>query len=104
MDERWLALITDLGENADFSKYYKSHLSLPKIKGFPISRSNCGINHCKQIKSLDVPSIISFNALAIYDSGVKNLTFPESLRELTISQDNYVENVDTIRLLGSTPP
>lgn len=104
LDERWLALITDLGENADFSKYYKSHLSLPKIKGFPISRSNCGINHCKQIKSLEVPSIISFNALAIYDSGVKNLTFPESLRELTISQDNYVENVDTIRLLGSTPP
>lgn len=104
LDERWLALITDLGENADFSKYYKSHLSLPKIKEFPISRSNCGINHCKQIKSLDVPSIISFNALAIYDSGVKNLTFPESLRELTISQDNYVENVDTIRLLGSTPP
>ena len=104
LDERWLALITDLGENADFSKYYKSHLSLPKIKGFPISRSNCGINHCKQIKSLDVPSIVFFNALAIYDSGVKNLTFPESLRELTISQDNYVENVDTIRLLGSTPP
>lgn len=104
LDERWLALITDIGENADFSKYYKSHLSLPKIKEFPISRSNCGINHCKQIKSLDVPSIISFNALAIYDSGVKNLTFPESLRELTISQDNYVENVDTIRLLGSTPP
>ena len=104
LDERWLALITDLGENADFSKYYKSHLSLPKIKGFPISRSNCGINHCKQIKSLDVPSIVSFNALAIYDSGVTNLTFPESLRELTISQDNYVENVDTIRLLGSTPP
>lgn len=104
LDERWLALITDLGGNADFSKYYKSHLSLPKIKGFPIGRSNCGINHCKQIKSLDVPSIISFNALAIYDSGVKNLTFPESLRELTISQDNYVENIDTIRLLGSTPP
>lgn len=98
LDEKWLALITDLGKNADFSKYYKSHLSLPKIKGFPI------INHCKQIKSLDVPSIVSFNALAIYDSGVKNLTFPESLRELTISQDSYVENVDTIRLLGSTPP
>lgn len=98
LDEKWLALITDLGKNADFSKYYKSHLSLPKIKGFPI------INHCKQIKSLDVPSIVSFDALAIYDSGVKNLTFPESLRELTISQDNYVENVDTIRLLGSTPP
>lgn len=98
LDEKWLALITDLGKNADFSKYYKSHLSLPKIKGFPI------INHCKQIKSLDVPSIVSFNALAIYDSGVKNLTFPESLRELTISQDSYVENIDTIRLLGSTPP
>lgn len=104
LDERWLALITDLGENANFSKYYKSHLSLPKIKGFPISRSNCGINHCKQIKSIDVPSIVSFNALVIYDSGVKNLTFPESLRELTISQDSYVENIDTIRLLGSTPP
>ena len=104
LDERWLALITDLGENANFSKYYKSHLSLPKIKVFPIGRSNCGIKYCKQIKSLDVPSIVSFNALAIYDSGVKNLTFPESLRELTISQDSYVENIDTIRLLGSTPP
>lgn len=104
LDERWLALITDLGVNADFSKYYKSHLSLPKIKVFPIGRSNCGIKYCKQIKSLDVPSIVSFNALAIYDSGVKNLTFPESLRELTISQDSYVENIDTIRLLGSTPP
>lgn len=104
LDERWLALITDLGENADFSKYYKSHLSLPKIKEFPISRSKCGINYCKQIKSLDVPSIVSFNTKVIYDSGVKNLTFPESLRELTISQDSYVENIDTIRLLGSTPP
>ena len=103
IDEKWLSLVTEFGRGASIDYYPNSHLSFPKVTSIPSSLIGYQIR--KKIKTIDLPSVIVFDVSTLYDTGIKNITLPASLEALTISWSNYcVENIDTIRLLGSTPP
>lgn len=102
IDEKWLSLVTEFGRYASIDYYRNSHLSFPKVTSIP--RSLIGYQIREKIKTIDLPSVIVFDVSTLYGTGIKNITLPTSLEALTISQDSYVENIDTIRLLGSTPP
>ena len=99
--DEWLERVTEIDGGVSFSDYSKTSISLSNLKY--LSACDQLFYDCR-IKTLNLPSIVSFDASALYGSRIKEVSLPASLRELTISQDNYVENVDTIRLLGSTPP
>ena len=103
IDEKWLSLVTEFGRGASIDYYPNSHLSFPKVTSIPSNLIGYQIR--KKIKTIDLPSVIVFDVSTLYDTGIKNITLPASLEALTISWSNYcVENIDTIRLLGSTPP
>lgn len=103
IDEKWLSLVTEFGRDASIDYYRNSHLSFPKVTSIPSSLIGYQIR--KKIKTIDLPSVIVFDVSTLYDTGIKNITLPASLEALTISWSDYgVENIDTIRLLGSTPP
>lgn len=102
IDEKWLSLVTEFGRDASIDYYRNSHLSFPKVTSIPSSLIGYQIR--EKIKTIDLPSVIVFDVSTLYGTGIKNITLPTSLEALTISQDSYVENIDTIRLLGSIPP
>ena len=103
IDEKWLSLVTEFGRGASIDYYPNSHLSFPKVTSIPSSLIGYQIR--EKIKTIDLPSVIVFDVSTLYGTGIKNITLPASLEALTISWNNYcVENIDTIRLLGSTPP
>ena len=57
-----------------------------------------------RIKTLNLPSIVSFDASALYGSRIKEVSLSASLKELVIPNDSEIEKINTIRLLGATPP
>lgn len=98
--DEWLERVTEIGGNVSFSDYSKTSMSLSNLKYLPAR----GHFYDCRIKTLNLPSIVSFDASALYGSRIKEVSLSASLKELVIPNDSEIEKINTIRLLGATPP
>ena len=99
--DEWLEKVTEIDGGVSFSDYSKNSMSLSNLKYLP-ARGH--IFYDCRIKTLNLPSIVSFDASALYGSRIKEVSLSASLKELVIPNDSEIEKINTIRLLGATPP